>query len=58
MNCYKENLCSLGEEKDIEQIFQWDVTKQDYFVPDGLDFKETINVRTNSIFHMPELKNL
>lgn len=48
--------CVLEEKKDIELIFQWDVTKQNYFVPDGLEFKATINVRANPIFHMPELK--
>ena len=55
MNCYKK-ICVLEEEKDIELIFQWDVTKQDYFVPDGLEFKTTINVSTNPMFLMPKLK--
>lgn len=44
------------KKKDIELILQRDVIKQDYFVPDGLEFKATINVRANPIFHMPELK--
>lgn len=32
--------CVLEEEKDIELIFQWDVTKQDYFVPDGWNSRQ------------------
>ena len=50
-----QKICVLEEEKDIELIFQWDVTKQDDFVPDGLEFK-TINLSVNPIFLMPELK--
>lgn len=48
--------CVLKEEKTTELIFQWDVTKQDDFVPDGLEIKATINVRANPTLHMPELK--
>lgn len=51
-----KKICVLEEEKDIELIFQWDVTKQDYFVPDGLEFKTTINGSANPMFLMPELK--
>lgn len=45
----RENHNVLEEEKDIELIFQWDVTKQDDFVPNGLEFK-TINLSVNPMF--------
>lgn len=44
------------KKKDIELIFQCGVTKQGHFVLHGLEFKATINIRANPIFHMPELK--